>query len=170
MPSVMRISWLVSLTVFLPVLSHAGCIPAGQAGKHVGETKCIAGKVVQIEKSVDGALYLDFCENAEGCPFTAVIFPEDLKHVGDVRQLRGKSIEVHGEVTERDGQAEIVVSEPRQLKGEVANIPPMPKNYDVEEAGHYSPGIFSHPKAARATSKKRQPATLPIDIPEDAEQ
>ena len=164
------IHWLICLTFLFPALACAGCIPDSEAGKHIGETKCIAGKVARVEKGVDGVHYLDFCEDAKGCPFTAVIFPEDLKHVGDVRQLQGKSIEVHGEVKDHDGQAEIIVSEPRQLKGDMAKIPPMPKNYDVEQRGHYSAGIFSHPKAARVATKKRQPATLPVDIPEDPEE
>jgi hypothetical protein len=168
MPSAV-VRFLVCLTIFVSVLSHAGCVPASEARKYIGETKCVAGKVVRVEKGADGVHYLAFCEKAKGCPFLAVIFPEDLKHIGDVRQLQGKSVEVHGEVKAYNGQAEIVVSEPRQLKGEMAKIPSMPKGYDVEEGGHYSAGVFSHPKTTTTTTK-RQPATLPANIPEDPEQ
>jgi hypothetical protein len=77
-------------------------------------------------------------------------------------------VEVHGDVQGYNGRAEIVVSESRQLRGQAANIPPMPKKYDVETRGRYSAGTFSHPKAARSTSKKRQLPTLPMDLPEDS--
>jgi len=166
----MRSSTMVFLFLFallFPTLAAAGCIPPSEARKHIGETKCVTGKVWRVEKGSDGVHYLDFCEDAKGCPFTAVVFPEDLKHIGDVRQLQGKSIEVHGDVKEYEGQAEIVVSEARQLRGDVAHIPPLPKNYDVEQRGHYSAGIFSHPTPARATAKKRQLPTLPVEIPDD---
>ena len=59
------------------------------------------------------------------------------------------------------------LEEYRQLSGSTARIPPLPKNYDVEKKGRYSAGTFSHPKAARKPSKKRQTAKLPVEIPED---
>jgi hypothetical protein len=102
------------------------------------------------------------------CPFTVVVFPHDLKHIGDVNQLQNKVIEVHGPVKEYDGRAEIVLEQRRQLGGEGRQIPPLPKNYDVENKGHYSAGKFSLPKPAYKTTKKRQTAKLPIGIPSDA--
>jgi hypothetical protein len=86
-----------------------------------------------------------------------------------VRRLEGKSVEVHGDVTQYDGHAQIIVSESRQLKGEASHLPPLPKTYDVEERGHYSSGIFSHPRATHAPSKKRQMPTLPAQLPDDEE-
>jgi len=38
----------------------------------------------------------------------------------------------------------------------------------VEQRGHYSAGKISHPKARHKTSKRRHPAKLPIEVPEDA--
>jgi hypothetical protein len=168
MRSSTMVPWF-ALALLFPVFSIAACIPVSEAGKHIGETKCVTGKVLRVEQGTDGVHYLNFCDDSKGCPFTAVIFPEDLKHIGDVRQLQGKSVEVHGDLREYDGEAQIIVSEPQQLKGEVAHIPPLPKNYDVEQKGHYSAGIFRHPKTY-STTKKRQPATLPVEIPEDPEQ
>jgi hypothetical protein len=111
--------------------------------------------------------FLDFCDDFRLCPFTVVVFPGDLKNVGDIRQLEGRLIEVHGQVKEYDGRAEIILEEYRQLSGSTARIPSLPKNYDVEKKGRYSAGTFSHPKAAKKPSRKKQPAKLPIDIPED---
>lgn len=157
---------LVSLFFSLPGLARAACISPAQAAKHVGETKCVSGKVTRIEQADDGAHYLQLCQDSKNCSFSAVIFPEDLRHIGDVRQLQGKFIEVHGDVKEHDSGTEIIVTDAWQLKGEAASIPPLPKNYDVETKGHYSAGVFSHPKTY-STTKKRQPATLPVNIPDD---
>jgi DNA/RNA endonuclease YhcR with UshA esterase domain len=157
---------LSCVTLLCSALAGAACISPNEAAKHIGETKCVSGKVVRIEQDNNGAHYLQFCQDSKRCSFAAVIFPEDLKHIGDVRQLQGKFIEVHGDVKEYDGGTEVIVSESRQLKGEAASIPPLLKNYDVEKKGHYSAGVFSHPKTY-STTKKRQPATLPVNIPDD---
>lgn len=150
----------------IPALARAACISPADAAKHVGETKCVSGKVTRIEQADNGVHCLQFCQDSKSCSFSAVIFPEDLRHIGDVRQLQGKFIEVHGDVKNYEGGTEIIVSDPWQLKGEASSIPPLPKNYDVEKKGHYSAGILSHPKTY-STTKKRQPATLPVNIPDD---
>jgi hypothetical protein len=72
-----------------------------------------------------------------------VVFAHVLKRIGDVSQLQNKVIEVHGPVKEYDGRAEIVLQQMRQLGGEGLGIPRLPKNYDVENKGHYSAGSFS---------------------------
>jgi len=144
----------------------ADCIPITEAQNHVGETRCVTGVVYRVERGNRGVHFLDFCEDYRVCPFTVVVFPSDLKNVGDIRQLKGKTVEVHGPVKQFDGRAEIVLAEARQLRGQAASIPPLPKNYDVENKGHYSAGKFSRPKAKK-TYKKRQPAKIPIEVPED---
>jgi hypothetical protein len=142
------------------------CIAFGDAKKHVGEVKCVTGIVVRVKQGARGVHFLDFCDDFRLCPFTVVIFPHDLKSVGDVRQLQGRMVEIHGQVKEC---AEIVLEEYRQLGGAGARIPPLPKDYDVEKKGKYSAGTFSHPKAARKTSKK-QPPDIVTQSPEDSEQ
>ncbi len=143
------------------------CVDFTQAQKHIGETRCIAGKVVRVEQGAKGVHYLDFCEDYRICTFTVVVFPSDLKHVGDVRQLSGKLVEVHGQVKEYDGRAEIILREARQLTGEAARIPPLPKTYDVERKGQYSAGTYHRSETKTKTAKKRQPAQTPINVPED---
>jgi hypothetical protein len=140
-----------------------------EARKHVGEVKCVTGMVVRVQQGARGVHFLDFCEDFRLCTFTVVIFPSDLKNVGDVRQLKGRMVEIHRQVKEYDGRAEIILEEYRQLGGAGARIPPLPKNYDVEKKGPYSAGTFSHPKAARKTSKKQKPEIV-TQWPEDPEQ
>jgi hypothetical protein len=160
---------LLAAALLVSSLAHSDCLPFEEARKHVGEIKCITGKVVRVKQGNGGVHFLDFCDDYRLCPFTVVVFPSDLKSVGDVRQLQGRMIEIHGQVKEYDGRAEIILEEYRQLSGSSARIPPLPKNYDVEKKGRYSAGTFSHPKAGKKASKKRQAAKLPVEVPEDSE-
>jgi hypothetical protein len=137
-----RLSLISSATVCIcsVFLAASDCIPIREAGEHVGETKCITGKVVRVKVGVKGVRYLDFCEDQAACPFSVVIFSHDLKDVGDVRRLEGRVIEIHGTVKTYDGRAEIILSRIGQITGGANLIPPLPKNYDVENRGHYSAG------------------------------
>jgi hypothetical protein len=112
--------------------------------------------------------YLDFCEDYGSCSFSVIVFASDLKRIGDVSQLAGKTVEIRGEVKEYDGRAEIVLENARQLGGEAARLAPLMKNFDVEQRGHFSAGQ-SHSAKRQTTRKKKQTATLPIAVPEDAE-
>jgi hypothetical protein len=162
------ISKVAAVTLLLPAVSSAACIPFAQAQKHIGETQCVTGKVLHVETGGRGVHYLDFCEEHQSFSFSVVVFSSDLKNVGDVGQLVGKTIEIRGEVKEYDGRAEIILQKASQLDGGAVRLSPLPKSFDVEERGHFSAGQ-SHAAKKPATSKKK-PATLPIEVPEDAEQ
>jgi hypothetical protein len=158
------LDWLrVCVVLAFPALSCADCIAFHQAGKHIGETQCITGKVVQVKQSYKGVTYLNFCDDYRRCPFAVVVFARDLKHVGDVRQLQGKVIEIHGPVKEYDGRAEIILRQARQLSGEAAQIPPLPKGYDVEKKGQFSAGKFGHPSSGRKPAKQKQGPPVQIE-------
>lgn len=133
--------WLAFLICFGAVPAFAAdCIPIAEAGRHVGQSACVTGRVVRV-KAARGVHFLDFCEDQMACPFTVVVFSHDLKDVGDVRRLEGRTIEIHGAVKVYDGRAEIVLRSVGQITGGAALIPPLPKEYDVEKTGHYSAGI-----------------------------
>lgn len=145
----------------------ADCIPFDQAPKHIGETECITGRVVRVH-ATRKAHYLDFCEDYRLCPFSVVIFSHDIKNVGDVRQLAGKVIEIRGEIKEYDDRAEIILDSRKQLSGQAALLPPLPKSFDVEQRGRFTAGTF-RAKKSRSTYKKKGTPTLPAEFPEDAE-
>src|SRR5947209_6066 len=107
------------------------CLPISEAQLHVGKMKCITGKVLKVTSADSGTHFLNFCGDYRVCPFQVVVFRSDLKHVGDVRQLEGRVIQIHGEIKNYDGHAEIILKETRQLRGEAAKIPPLAKKYDV---------------------------------------
>ena len=124
---------------------------------------------MHVKAGYRGVTYFDFCEDFRVCPFTVVIFPGHLRDIGDVRQLQNRQIEIHGELKDYDGRAEIVLEQLRQLGGSAALIPRLPKNYDVENRGHYRAGTFSLPKASKTPSKKRQTPKLPTEIGSEAD-
>lgn len=99
-----------------PSLCSGQCIPFSKANDEIGATRCITGKGLKVEEGQPGVTYLDFCEDHRRCPFTVVGFPSDLRHVGDVRALKDKLIEVRGDVKQYDGYAEIILSRPQPLR------------------------------------------------------
>ncbi|MGH9567411.1 MAG: hypothetical protein ACRD4I_15625 [Candidatus Angelobacter sp.] len=166
-----KLSWLLlfSSPLFCPAL-QAKCVPFSEALHHVGESRCVTGKIFHVQQGSNGIHYLDFCEDYRACTFTVVIFRGDLKHVGDIRQLQDRLVEVHGDVKEYDGRAEIILKDSSQLGGDGARIPRLPKDFDVAEKGHFSAGTFSHPRSSSSTtSRKRQTASLPTAVPQDSD-
>jgi hypothetical protein len=114
--------------------------------------------------------YIDFCAASERCGFRAVVFARDLRDVGDIRTLPGKTVEVHGQIQEYEGNAEIVVRKARQLRGPGISLPAVPKQYDVEQRGHYSAGTFRAPRKPKAGKKKRPSLPGTLDVPTDEPQ
>ena len=162
--------WCVVVWVLAnAALCPAVCLPIHEAQNHIGETRCVTGKVLKVAQGDKGVHFLDFCENHDTCPFTVVVFPSDLRYIGDVRQLAGKIVEIHGPVKLYDSRAEIILSDWRQLKGDGVKLPPLPKTYDVERKGRYSAGIFSHAKPARQKTPKRQTKPVPQNDPSETE-
>jgi len=160
-----------SILVFAPLLCASDCIPIHEASHHVGETKCVAGKVLKIKVGLKGVHFLDFCEDQMACPFTVVVFASALKDVGDVRHFEGRTIEIHGAVKLYDGRAEIILNRISQISGGAAMIPPLPKSYDVENRGHFSAGRL-HPskKPGKTKAKINTTATYGNDVEGDERQ
>jgi len=114
---------LLAAIVLLTTAARSDCIAVPEAKKHIGEVKCVAGVVVRVKQGARGVHFLDFCDDFRLCPFTVVIFPRDLKSVGDVRQLQGRMVEIHGQVKEYDGRAEIIRRIPAIGRGRSQNPP-----------------------------------------------
>ena len=143
----------------------ADCIPFTEAGKHVGTSQCVRGKVLRVKQGNRGVHFFDYCDDYRTCPFTVVVFAGDLKQVGDVRQLAGREIEIRGHIKDYDGRAEIILERPSQLLGDAARIPPVPKEYDVERKGKFSAGKYSHASTSKRSSPKKQKAPVSIEDP-----
>lgn len=147
------------------VSNASDCIPIQEAGHHIGETKCVTGKVMRVKVGQSGVHFLDFCEDQAACPFTVVVFSHDLKDVGDVRRLAGRNIEIRGLVKIYDGRPEIILNRISQIEGGAAMIPPLPKSYDVENRGHYSAGRrYPSKKPAKSKTAPNPTATYGYDV------
>lgn len=158
---------LLVISVFWArLLIASDCVPISAAGQHVGDTSCVTGKVLRVKVSASGVHFLDFCEDQIACPFTVVVFPHDLKDVGDVRRLAGRTIEIHGAVKLYDGRPEIVLNRISQITGGAAMIPPLPKNYDVENRGHYSAGHLYSKKLKKTKPTPNPTATYDVEAGE----
>ncbi len=154
------------LLSFLSSLSFADCHPYTAAPNHLGEITCIRGKVVKVAIGPTGLHFLNFCDDYKNCPFSVVVFPRDLRDVGDVSTLEGKEVEVYGKVRSYKGQTEIILRDRSQLRGDSAGLPNLPKGYDAEKKGRYSAGTFDSGKsstAAPAKKKGRREPTFPED-------
>jgi DNA/RNA endonuclease YhcR with UshA esterase domain len=147
--------------------SKHDCVSFAEASKHVGATQCVSGTVLHVEEGSSGVTFLNFCPAPRACPFTVVVFPDDRRKVGDLRQLEGRQIEINGTIQDYDGRAQIILRHTKQL-GESAFVvvPPVPTDYDVERRGHYSAGRYSHPKAKKTKNKKQGPP-ISIEDPEE---
>ena len=165
---------LITLLIVLVAGSSAfasDCIPIHEAGQHVGETKCVTGKVIRVKVGLKGVHFLDFCEDQTACPFTVVVFYNDLKDVGDVRRLAGRTIAIRGAVKKYDGRPEIILNRISQIEGGAAMIPPLPRNYDVENRGHFSAGRLHPPKKLKASKPKQSTtAVFGNDVEGDEQQ
>jgi DNA/RNA endonuclease YhcR with UshA esterase domain len=151
--------------------SASNCVSFAEASKHVGTTQCVSGTVLRVENGGKGVTFLNFCKdtdkNSKACPFTVVVFPADLKKMGDVRQLEGRQIEIKGTIQDYDGRAEIVLRRSQQLgEGAFLLFPQVPMDYDVERAGHNRAGGSTHAKAASKTTTK-QDKPLSIEEPDE---
>lgn len=136
----------------------ADCLSIHETAQHIGETKCVSAKVLKVKVGRKGVHFLDFCEDAIACPFTVVVFADDLKDVGDVRRLEGRTIEIRGALKMYDGRPEIILSRIGQIEGGAAMIPPLPKNYDVETRGRFSAGRL-YPGKKPPKQKPAKPST-----------
>ena len=165
----LELRFLLIVAAYASPLSavSSDCLPIQQAGQHVGETKCVTGKVLKVKVGSRGVHFLDFCEDQMACPFTVVVFSHDLKDVGDVRRLAGRTIEIRGAVKSYDGRAEIILNRVSQISGGALLIPPLPKDYDVEKQGHYSAGHLHSKKLKPAKPTVNSSANFPNEDAED---
>jgi hypothetical protein len=92
-----------------------GTIDYTQASAHVGDLASVKGTLVDAYTSSSGTVFLDFCKSYKSCPFSGVIFADDVKKFGDLSRLNGTTVTLTGKISSYQGTAEIVLSEVSQL-------------------------------------------------------
>ena len=150
--------------------SSAKCLPIEDAIHRVGDRVCVAGKVFKVEQEASGMHILHFCDvaTATACPFQVVVYPHDLRDVGDVRWLEGKDVEIRGAIKDRSGIAEMTLNDARQLRGAAAKLPLIPKQYDVESRGKFSAGKSQARKHNSPHRSRRKGDVEPQPAPDDS--
>jgi DNA/RNA endonuclease YhcR with UshA esterase domain len=142
------------------------CLPIAEASKHVRKQTCVSGTVIRVEEGSHGVTFLDFCVEYRSCPFTVVVFPGDLRRIGNVHQLQGRVVRIQGRIEEYDDRAEIVLRHAQQLGDDAKLLTAVPKEYDVERQGHYSAGTFRATKAKKAKRTVQGPPISIVDAEE----
>ena len=97
-------------------LPPSKCINYTEAGKHIGESGCVTGKVDYVYTSSKGNNFLNFCPNYKTCPFSAVIFNSDAYKFSNIKGYGGKTVEITGLIKTYEGRAEIIINDPSQIK------------------------------------------------------
>ena len=93
-----------------------GLIDYTEAPAHVGELASVRGTLVDAYTSKTGTVFLDFCASYKSCPFSGVIFADDVKKFGDLSRFVGTIVTLSGKITMYQNKAEIVLTDPSQLK------------------------------------------------------
>jgi DNA/RNA endonuclease YhcR with UshA esterase domain len=92
-------------------------IAAAAAKDHVGEEVTIEGVVAEVHHAASGrATFLDIGGRYPNNPFAAVIFESDAGKFPNVDALDGKTVDITGRIRFYRGAAEIILSDPGQIK------------------------------------------------------
>jgi len=132
--------------------SPQNCLSVAEVRQQVGKANCVTGTVVRVERSGHGVTFLDFCPEYRSCPFTVVVFPSDLRKLGDVRQLQGRVITIQGKIEKYDQRAEIVLRHAQQLGDSAALLTPLQRTTMSSAKATTALG-------ASGPAKKRSPST-----------
>ncbi|MFA7302239.1 MAG: phospholipase D-like domain-containing protein [Candidatus Paceibacterota bacterium] len=92
-----------------------GTIDYTEAPEHIGKQASVQGTLLRAYTSAGGTTFLDFCKNYKTCPFTAVIFSDDLKAFGDLSHYEGSVVTLTGKIVSYQGKAEIILDNPSQI-------------------------------------------------------
>ncbi len=93
----------------------AGTYDFTAAAAHVGEYAAVQGTLVDAHRSARGTVFLDFCASYKSCPFSAVIFGDDVSKFGDLSRFDGKRVTLTGTISSYRHRAEIKITDPSQL-------------------------------------------------------
>ena len=100
------------------VTVSSGDIDYTEAPDHIGETARVHGTLIDAHTSAGGTVFLDFCTTYRSCPFSGVIFADDVKKFGDLSRYAGQRVVLTGTISSFHGRAEIKLSDPSALTNE----------------------------------------------------
>jgi hypothetical protein len=98
-------------------------ISAEDATKYFNKDVMVTGKVAQVSIR-PGIVFLNMDKPYPNSPFTLVIFPAATNQFGNLRALRGASVEATGKITDYHNRPEMVL----EKKGQLNVTAPAPTN------------------------------------------
>ena len=90
-------------------------IGTADAKNFYGREMIVTGQVAQVNIR-PGIVFLNMDKPYPESPFTLIIFPAATNKFGNLRSLRGATIEATGTITNYHNRAEIVLEKAKQLK------------------------------------------------------
>ena len=96
-----------------------------EATNFYGKEMIVTGKVAQVSIR-PGIVFLNLDKPYPNSPFALVIFPAATNQFGNIKALKGASVEIHGKVTDFHGKPEIVLEKSNQLTVTSMALPQAP--------------------------------------------
>ena len=90
-------------------------IGTADAKNFFGKEMIVTGQVAQVSIR-PGIVFLNMDKPYPNSPFTLVIFPAATNQFGNIKSLRGASVEATGKIISYHNRAEIVLEKAKQLK------------------------------------------------------
>jgi hypothetical protein len=115
----MRADVGLAILIGIPQLSIADAIPSAQAKDRIGETATVCGRVADTLYQETGShvTFLNFDKPYSDHTFTAFLPAENRSKFGTPeRDNKDKDICVTGKIEDYHGKAEIVLTDPQQIK------------------------------------------------------
>jgi hypothetical protein len=106
-----------------PALAKIG---TGDVTHYLGKEMIVTGRVVQVSIRPN-IVFLNMDKPYPDSPFTLVIFPAATNQFGNLKAMRGASVEATGLITNFHERAEMVLKKANQLK--VTSVAPTPSSH-----------------------------------------
>lgn len=92
------------------------CIDYTEAPVHIGEHRCVTGRVNHVFTSQKGNIFINFCADYQTCPFVGVIFSSEAYKFPGIQNYKGRNIEITGLITSYKGRPETIIDDPTQIE------------------------------------------------------
>ncbi len=90
-------------------------ISAAESKEHIGAQAVVKGKIAEVNVG-ERIVRLNFEQPYPKNPFTAVIFPANTNKFPEVEKLKGKTVEVSGEIAVYRERPQIVLTSTNQVR------------------------------------------------------
>lgn len=94
-----------------PTLKKIGAL---EATNFLNQTMIVTGKVARVSVRPN-IVYIDIDQAYPKSPFNGIVFPSATNQFPDIKNLKGKDVELSGKIAEYHGRPQIVLTKSNQL-------------------------------------------------------